>query len=210
MPSPRNLAAPVQAAATAPGGAESRVATGPLRWVATGWDDPRAVALREAMDADLTPRYAHLREQRRRLALAAAPGGLRTAPTAREVLVAWVALDGDRPVATASLRRLGPADPLHAGDVTPAADDETATADGALHEVKRVFVVPSHRRRGLAAAALRAVEGSARERGIARLVLQTGTRQPEAVALYEREGWRHIAAYPPYPLESSICFEKLL
>ena len=42
------------------------------------------------------------------------------------------------------------------------------------------------------------------------LRLQTGTRQPEAVALYEREGWTRIDPYPPYPAESSICFEKRL
>jgi GNAT superfamily N-acetyltransferase len=57
---------------------------------------------------------------------------------------------------------------------------------------------------------LAAVERSARDRGIEVLRLQTGIRQPEAVALYEREGWLRIDPYPPYPAESSICFEKRL
>lgn len=160
---------------------------GDARWEALGWDHPAAARLRDAMDADLAPRYAALWAERARLRAAAAPGGLTTAPAAAEVLVAWVAFDGGEPVATAALRRLG---------------------DTGVHEVKRLFVVPSYRGRGLAVAALDVVERSARERGLARLRLQTGVRQPEAVALYERQGWRRIETYPPYPRESSICFEK--
>ncbi|MGW2095301.1 GNAT family N-acetyltransferase [Promicromonospora sukumoe] len=163
-------------------------------WVATTWDDPRAAALREAMTDDLAPRYADLREQRARLFAPAEPGGLSTVPTSDEVLVTWIALDGAEPVATGSLRRLGPA----------ARDPEV------VHEVKRMFVRPSHRRRGLAAGVLAVVEQSAVDRGIGVLRLQTGVRQPEAVALYEREGWTRIDPYPPYPAESSICFEKHL
>ncbi|MFE5308097.1 GNAT family N-acetyltransferase [Isoptericola sp. NPDC056605] len=152
-------------------------------------------ALRDAMDADLAPRYAALRAERARLFAARAPGGLQVVPTAEEVLVTWLALVGDEPVATASLRRLGTPD---------------AATDAVTYEVKRLFVLPAHRRRGLAAAALTAVEGSARERGIGELRLQTGVLQPEAVALYEREGWRRIPPYPPYPPESSVCFVRSL
>ncbi len=160
-----------------------------VTWRALRWDDAAAVALRDAMDTDLAPRYADLRAQRERLRAAAVPGGPTTAPLADEVLVSWVAFDGDVPVASASLRRL---------------------ADTGTFEVKRLFVALTHRRLGLAAAALAAVEGSARDRGIERLRLQTGIRQPEAVALYERTGWRRIPPYAPYPAESSICFEKHL
>lgn len=163
-------------------------------WVATTWDDPRAAELRETMTADLAPRYADLWEQRAWLFAPAEPGGLSTVPTSDEVLVTWIALDGDQAVATGSLRRLG----------------GTAAHPDVVHEVKRMFVRPTHRRRGLAAGVLAAVEHSARERGIEALRLQTGIRQPEAVALYEREGWTRIAVYPPYPAESSICFEKRL
>lgn len=163
-------------------------------WVATTWDDPRAAALREAMTDDLAPRYADLREQRARLFAPAEPGELSTVPTSDEVLVTWIALDGVEAVATGSLRRLG----------------GTALHPGVTHEVKRMFVRPTHRRRGLAAGVLAAVERSALDRGIKVLRLQTGVRQPEAVALYEREGWTRIDPYPPYPTESSICFEKRL
>ncbi|MFF7655669.1 GNAT family N-acetyltransferase [Streptomyces sp. NPDC007983] len=111
-------------------------------------------------------------------------------PTTDEIAVTWVAFDpsGD-PVATASLRAL----------------------PGDRWEIKRVFVRADHRGRGLAAAALAAVEASAAERGIAELMLQTGDRQPEAAALYAREGWRRIAPYPPYSRDPySVCFAKRL
>lgn len=171
-----------------------RSGTPPVTWVATRWDDPRAAALRGAMDADLAPRYAALRAERARLFAARAPGGLQVVPTAAEVLVTWLALDGAAPVATASLRRLGPAE----------------TTGAATYEVKRLFVLASHRRRGLAGRALQHVEDSARDHGVATLRLQTGVRQPEAVALYAAAGWRRIEPYPPYPAESSLCFEKPL
>ncbi|MGW2328409.1 GNAT family N-acetyltransferase [Streptomyces sp. NPDC001700] len=111
-------------------------------------------------------------------------------PTADEIAVTWVAFapSGD-PVATASLRAL----------------------PGDRWEIKRVFVRADHRGRGLAAAALAAVEASAAERGIAELMLQTGIEQPEAAALYTREGWHRIAPYPPYALDPySVYFAKPL
>ncbi|MEU0845268.1 GNAT family N-acetyltransferase [Streptomyces sp. NPDC005962] len=111
-------------------------------------------------------------------------------PTADEIAVTWVAFaaSGD-PVASASLRAL----------------------PGGRWEIKRVFVRADHRGRGLASAALAAVEASAVERGITELVLQTGELQPEATALYTREGWHRIAPYPPYALDPySVCFAKPL
>jgi GNAT superfamily N-acetyltransferase len=163
-------------------------------WVATTWDDPRAAELREAMTSDLAPRYADLWEQRDRLLATAEPDALSRVPTSDEVLVTWIAMDGPEAVATGSLRRLG----------------GTARHPEVIHEVKRMFVRPSHRRRGLAAGVLAAVERSALDRGIEVLHLQTGIRQPEAVALYEREGWTRTEPYPPYPADTSICFGKRL
>jgi GNAT superfamily N-acetyltransferase len=61
--------------------------------------------------------------------------------------------------------------------------------------------------RGLLAAAERA----ARELGAARVILHTGDRQPEAIRLYEREGYTRIPIYPPYTsMTWSTCFEKPL
>ncbi|MBL1111218.1 GNAT family N-acetyltransferase [Streptomyces sp. 110] len=111
-------------------------------------------------------------------------------PTADEVAVTWIAFTGSgEPVATASLRAL----------------------PGDRWEIKRVFVRAGHRGRGLAAVALAAVEASAAERGVAELMLQTGVRQPEAAALYAREGWYRIPPYPPYSRDPySVCFAKRL
>ena len=56
------------------------------------------------------------------------------------------------------------------------------------------------------------LEGWARDRGAKRLILQTGDRQPEAVALFERAGYERIEIYEPYvtTFTFSRCFEKQL
>ncbi|MFG2589390.1 GNAT family N-acetyltransferase [Streptomyces sp. NPDC048438] len=153
--------------------------------MAAGWDHPDALSLRTRMDAELRPRYAPfdaLRAGRR-------PGP----PTAGEIAVTWIAYEGARPLATASLRL------LHRND----GED--------LHEVKRVYVHDEHRGRGLAMAALDAVEGSARALGVDRLLLQTGKLQPEAMSLYERQGWSRVPCYPPYDTDPfSVCYGKHL
>ncbi|MBK0297397.1 GNAT family N-acetyltransferase, partial [Bacillus sp. S34] len=55
-------------------------------------------------------------------------------------------------------------------------------------------------------------EQVAREQGAERLILQTGDKQPEAVALYEKTGWTRIPVYEPYAatMPWSFCFEKAL
>lgn len=76
-------------------------------------------------------------------------------------------------------------------------------------EVKRMYVAPSARGRRLGAALLDALADAARELGYSRLVLETGVRQPEAVALYTREGWTPAPAFGHYadsPL--SRCFGR--
>ena len=64
-------------------------------------------------------------------------------------------------------------------------------------EVKRLFVDDSARRAGVAAALMAALETRAVERGLTRIVLETGNRQPEAVALYERLGYSVVEPYHP-------------
>jgi GNAT superfamily N-acetyltransferase len=91
-----------------------------------------------------------------------------------------------RPVGHAALRDLG-------GDL----------------EVKRVFIAPEARGKGASRAVMAALEDIARRRGARRLILQTGDRQPDAVALYERIGYRAIPIYPPYDaIAFSICLAK--
>ncbi len=56
-------------------------------------------------------------------------------------------------------------------------------------EIKRMYVRPAHRRRGLSRVVLSELERSARDSGITRLVLETGQAQPEAIALYRSTGY---------------------
>jgi GNAT superfamily N-acetyltransferase len=78
-------------------------------------------------------------------------------------------------------------------------------------EVKRMYVVPAARGRGLARTMLAHLERTAAEAGADVVVLETGLRQPEAIALYESSGYRPIPGFGHYrgaPL--SRCFAKPL
>jgi GNAT superfamily N-acetyltransferase len=78
-------------------------------------------------------------------------------------------------------------------------------------ELKRMFVVPEARGRGIGRALIDALEVWARELGHARAVLETGTAQHEALALYERCGYRRTPCFGPYAdLPASICMGKSL
>ena len=65
-------------------------------------------------------------------------------------------------------------------------------------EVKRMFSVAAVRRRGYARAMLAHLEATARAAGAQAMVLETGTGQPEAIALYESAGYERIAAFGHY------------
>jgi GNAT superfamily N-acetyltransferase len=83
--------------------------------------------------------------------------------------------------------------------------------DGQSAEIKRMFVEPHLRRSGYGRTMLRHLEGKARELGYGLLRMETGLRQPEAIALYEQAGYHRIPAYGEFkdsPL--SVCFEKIL
>ena len=83
--------------------------------------------------------------------------------------------------------------------------------EGLLGEVKRMYVVPAARGRGLSRMLLRALVEHAREVGMAQLWLETGLRQPEAMALYESEGFAPIERYGQYKDEvESRCYRLLL
>ena len=83
--------------------------------------------------------------------------------------------------------------------------------DGADAEIKRMYVEPSARGRGAGAAILAELEAEALALGAERIVLETGLRQPEAVALYRRHSFDEIPNFGPYvdsPL--SLCMAKTL
>lgn len=78
-------------------------------------------------------------------------------------------------------------------------------------EVKRMYVRPDARRRGVARAVLDKLEQTARELGFHVLRLETGIRQPEAIALYEGRGYRRIPCFGEYASDPfSACYEKML
>ena len=78
-------------------------------------------------------------------------------------------------------------------------------------EIKRMYTRPSLRGRGVAGQVLRSLEQWAARDGFARCVLETGRRQPEAIALYEKSGYSRIANFGPYAgVANSLCFEKRL
>ncbi len=78
-------------------------------------------------------------------------------------------------------------------------------------EIKRMFVRPAFRGRGIARAILAALHAEARRRGYISAVLETGQRQPEAIALYESEGYEHIEPFGAYVGSGiSVCFRKAL
>ncbi len=83
--------------------------------------------------------------------------------------------------------------------------------DDSSVEMKRMYVVPDHRRKGISSAILNELELWAKENGFQRAVLETGNLQEEAIALYEKLGYQVIPNYPPYEsMDSSICMAKQL
>ena len=83
--------------------------------------------------------------------------------------------------------------------------------DTTTGEVKRMFVRPAYRRQGLSRLILTALEEDASRRGIRTLRLETGTLQPEAIALYQSAGYTAVPLYGEFVGNlRSLCFEKVL
>ena len=81
--------------------------------------------------------------------------------------------------------------------------------DGDYAEIKRVFVLEEFRGRGLSRSIMQALEDELRDRGATLFRLETGVRQPEALGLYRKLGYRErgpFGAYKPDPL--SVFMEK--
>lgn len=96
-------------------------------------------------------------------------------------------------------------------DGTPVACCAVQPLDGGECELKRMYVVPGARGRGIARQLMVHVDVVARRLGAGRIKLETGPRQPEAIAVYERAGFSRIPNYSPYDRwELSCCYAKPL
>ena len=74
-----------------------------------------------------------------------------------------------------------------------------------------MYVVPTSRGTGAASLLLEAAEALARDLGAPQIYLETGTRQPEAIRLYERSGYREIPLYEPFIGSSlSVSYAKTM
>jgi GNAT superfamily N-acetyltransferase len=95
-------------------------------------------------------------------------------------------------------------------------EDEKPMGCGAIKElgpdameVKRMYTVPGSRGKGIAGRVLTGLELWAAELSFERCRLETGKRQPEAIALYQKYGYRVIPNYGQYAgIDNSVCFEK--
>ncbi|MFF9770754.1 GNAT family N-acetyltransferase [Streptomyces sp. NPDC014636] len=104
--------------------------------------------------------------------------------------------ENDRPVATGGWR---------------SQDDNGEGNEDGDAELKRMYVVEGMRGRGLARRMLTALEEDARAAGRVRMVLETGTKQPEAIALYTSSGYAPCGKFGYYrEYEESRCFAKRL
>jgi GNAT superfamily N-acetyltransferase len=83
--------------------------------------------------------------------------------------------------------------------------------DDASMEVKRMYTLPESRGSGIASSILKALETWAAELGYQTCLLETGKKQPEAIALYQKSGYEITPNYGQYAgIENSICFSKKL
>jgi putative acetyltransferase len=78
-------------------------------------------------------------------------------------------------------------------------------------EVKRMYVHPDSRKQGIAAQILNELENWAAEIGFSACVLETGKKQAEAIALYQKAGYQIIPNYGQYiGVDNSVCMLKHL
>jgi ribosomal protein S18 acetylase RimI-like enzyme len=116
------------------------------------------------------------------------PSPFSLSEAAMERTIFLIARLDDQPVACGAVRRI---------------DEDTA-------EVKRMYVAPAGRRRGIARRILTELERSAVDFGYRAIRLETGILQPEAQRLYESCGYKRIAAFGHYVgNQTSVCYEKV-
>ncbi len=78
-------------------------------------------------------------------------------------------------------------------------------------EVKRMYTVPDYRGKGFATIIIKELENWASELNYSKCILETGIKQPEAIALYEKNQYQRIPNYGQYTeVKTSVCFQKIL
>jgi putative acetyltransferase len=83
--------------------------------------------------------------------------------------------------------------------------------DGTTVEIKRMFVLPEYRGKRIAAEILYELEQWAAQQNYTSCILETGKKQPEAIALYQRSGYQIIPNYGQYAgVENSVCMKKAI
>lgn len=100
--------------------------------------------------------------------------------------------------------------------VVVAYEDGEAVGGGAIREyetgvaeIKRMFVKPKRRGRGIAGEILVELEAWAKELNFTECILETGRKQPEAIRLYQKSGYEKIPSYGQYlNVENSVCMKK--
>ncbi|HET6723960.1 MAG TPA: GNAT family N-acetyltransferase [Chitinophagaceae bacterium] len=98
-----------------------------------------------------------------------------------------VAYENDKPIACGALREYSPT----------------------IMEVKRMYTLPGNRGKGIATKILSELERWAAELSYQKCILETGKRQPDAIWLYQKNGYKIIPNYGKYlVMENSVCFEK--
>lgn len=149
-----------------------------VRLTALPYDDPVAQELVEQVQQEYVARYGGRDEAVVEPGEFLPPQGLFVAAE----------IDGD-PIGSGAWRTIG-------GDV----------AEIKAAEIKRVYVAPAFRRRGIAQRIVAVLESSAAEAGCRSVVLNTGDRQPEALALYEQLGYGPVAGYGVYACAPDAVF----
>lgn len=100
--------------------------------------------------------------------------------------------------------------PVASGGWRAQETNDEGYADGDA-EIKRMYVIPEARRRGLSRLVLAALEDDARAAGRIRMVLETGVTLPEAISLYVSSGYEPCTRFGPYRFhELSRCYAKPL
>ncbi|MBI9115884.1 GNAT family N-acetyltransferase [Sanguibacter suaedae] len=158
----------------------ARPDSGDVTLEAVAWDHPAGVALRDAQQAELRARYGTDDE----------PG---PPPTGDGLVVLLLLTVDGHPVGCGAVQDITGLYPEH--------------GHGPVGEVKRLYVEPGSRGRGLSRRIMRELHARATVHGLHRLVLETGDAQPEAVGLYESLGYRRIPNYGAYAADPrSLCF----